>query len=272
MENYNMKPQKLPLSVFIIARNEEERLAKAINSVREFADEIIVVEYGSIDNTVDIAKNAGATVLHNEWNGYGAQKIFGENQCKHKWILNIDADEEISNELAEEIKYLFISESVDDFVGYKMRITNVLWNEKKPKPFAVYINRIRLYNTKKAGFRNSTVHDCVIIDSIKEGCSEEKKLTKQLAGRILHRSILSLEQLVAKINQYSTMTAMDSVENGRKTSNIKIIFAYPLVFIQQYIIKRYFIYGIDGFVLSIIHAFGKVLKYAKIKELQDKRA
>jgi glycosyltransferase involved in cell wall biosynthesis len=267
-----MKLQKLPLSVFIIARNEEERLATAINSVQEFADEIIVSEYGSTDNTIDIAKKAGATVVHNKWTGYGAQKIFGENQCKHKWILNIDADEEISKILAGEIQYLFESESIDDFVGYNMRITNVLWDEKKPKPFAVYINRIRLYNKNRAGFRNSTVHDCVIIDNIKEGSTEEKKLTKQLTGRVLHRSILSLEQLVAKINKNSTMTAMDSVTNGGITSRIKIIFAFPLVFIQQYLFKRYLIYGTAGFVISIIHAFGKVLKYAKIKELQNKRA
>jgi glycosyltransferase involved in cell wall biosynthesis len=266
-----MKQLKLPLSVFIIAKNEEDRIEKAINSVQKFADEIIVVEYGSIDNTVGVAKKAGATVVHNQWNGYGAQKIFGESQCKHKWILNIDADEEISKILAGEIRYLFESESLDNFVGYKMRITNVLWHEKTPKSFAVYINRIRLYNKRKAGFRNSTVHDCVIIDNIREGSAEEKKLTKQLTGRVLHRSILSLEQVVAKINKYSTMTAMDSVKNGEITSWIKIIFSFPLVFIQQYIFKRYLIYGIEGFVISMIHAFGKVLKYAKIKELQNRR-
>jgi glycosyltransferase involved in cell wall biosynthesis len=258
---------KLPLSVFIIAKDEEKRIAQTINSVKSFADEIIVVEDGSKDNTVMVAEKAGAKVVHNKWQGYGPQKIFGEKLCKNNWVLNIDADEEVTGELTDEIINLLTKKKVDQYTGYKIKITNTLWYEKKPRWFANHINRIRLYDKRKAGFRNSTVHDCVLIDGVKEGSKEEKKLTKQLKKRIIHRSIVSIEQKISKIDFYSTMQAANAVAKGKKGSAIKVIFGFPVFFFKYYFLKRYFIYGIDGIALSNIDAFANFLKYYKIKDL-----
>lgn len=104
---------KLPISVFIIAKNEEDRIFSVINAVKDFAEEILVIDSYSDDNTVKIAENAGAKVVQNKWNGYGPQKVFGENLCKNKWILNIDADEEVTKDLALEIKKLFLNEDFE---------------------------------------------------------------------------------------------------------------------------------------------------------------
>ncbi|MCD4721465.1 MAG: glycosyltransferase family 2 protein [Desulfobacula sp.] len=261
---------KIPLSVFIIAKNEEKRIFKTIDAVKNFADEIIVVEDGSTDNTVETAEKAGAKVVHNKWKGYGPQKKFGENLCKNKWVLSIDADEEVTSELADEIIELFTKKNSDkhcEFSGYKIKITNTLWYEKRPNRFAGYINRIRLYDKSKAGFKNSTVHDCVIIKDVAENSREEQKRTKQLKNIIIHRPIISIEQKISKINFYSTLQAENAILKRKKSSTLKITFGFTAIFFKYYILKRYFIYGIDGIALSMIDAFAQFLKYYKIKEL-----
>ena len=136
---------KLPISVFIITKNESDRIANVINLVKEIADEILVIDSGSEDETCKIASNAGATVIFNEWKGYGQQKIFGENKCKNDWILNIDADEEVSKELCEEIKEIFFTKKHENFYGFRVKIVNKFRFEKKPQKLAYYYNQFRLY-------------------------------------------------------------------------------------------------------------------------------
>src|SRR6185295_8481625 len=89
--------------VFIITKDEEERLHFAINSVKDWVDEVIVIDSGSQDKTLEIARELGAKVTSHEWRGFGQQKIFGEGLCKNKWVLNIDADEEITEEVKQNI-------------------------------------------------------------------------------------------------------------------------------------------------------------------------
>ena len=99
----------LPISVFIIAQDEEDRIAYTINSVKGWVREIIVIDSGSKDNTVKLCEDLGAKTFFNEWEGYGKQKIFGEQQCQEDWILNLDADEAISDNLKSEIMTVFCS-------------------------------------------------------------------------------------------------------------------------------------------------------------------
>jgi glycosyltransferase involved in cell wall biosynthesis len=96
-----------PLSVFIIARDEADRITRTLEAVSALSDDIIVIDSGSRDGTVALAKEAGARVIHNEWPGYGQQKRFAEQQCRHNWMLNLDADEVVPPELAGEIAALF---------------------------------------------------------------------------------------------------------------------------------------------------------------------
>ena len=106
---------KPPISVFIITKNEADRIIPIINAIKDIADEILVIDSGSTDKTVEIASGLGAKVVYNQWVGYGPQKVFGENLCHNNWILNIDADEEVSEELALEIKHLFFENKQDQF-------------------------------------------------------------------------------------------------------------------------------------------------------------
>ncbi len=261
----------LPLSVFIIAKDEEARILTAVNSVIQFVDEVIVVEFGSKDKTVEIAKAAGARVVHNKWAGYGQQKIFGESLCRNKWILNIDADEEVTQELALEIQRMFYTGNVEAKCGYRIKIANTFWFEEKPRKLAYYSNQTRLYNKERAGFRNSSVHDCVIIDGVRDKTIAERKFIGQLRHKISHRSFLSIFQWTEKINEYSSMQAENAIKNGKKTSAIKVTFGMVFSFFQAYFLQRFFIYGLYGIVFSSIYAYARMMKYSKILELNDRK-
>ena len=257
--------KKLPISVFIIAKNEEDRIADAINSVKDFADEILVIDSGSEDRTAEIANNLGAKVIFNAWRGYGPQKVFGECTCKNKWILNIDADEKLSTELVKEIRNLFVDNSQNKYYGYRIKIVNQFFNENKPKKFSYYYNQLRLYNKDFAGFKNSKIHDSVELKS-----SDNKNKIKNLKNIIAHESFRSYQHWIDKINSYSQMQALDALAKGKNVSVIKILIMPILAFLKGYFVRRYFIYGLNGLIYSYIFAFGRTIKMIKIRAIFDK--
>ncbi len=249
------------ISVFIITKNEADRIFEVINAVKEIADEILVIDSGSEDKTCEIAAKAGAKIMFNSWQGYGAQKIFGENQCRNKWILNIDADEEVSQDLCHEIKSIFAQNLQENFYGFRIKITNKFRFEKKPKKLAYFYNQLRLYNKDFAGFKNSAVHDSV---ELRE--SNPTKIS-QLKNIIYHQSFRSFSHWIDKINSYSQMQAADSFKKGKCPSFLKIIFIPTFAFLKAYLVRRYFIYGFDGIIYSYLFAFSRFAKAIKTREL-----
>lgn len=250
-----------PISVFIITKNEANRIAEVINAVKEIADEILVIDSGSDDKTCDIAVQAGAKVMFNKWSGYGAQKIFGENQCRNQWILNIDADEEVSKELSTEIKKVFSQKIEQNIAGFRIKIVNKFPFEKKPKKLAYYYNQFRLYNKDFAGFKNSIVHDSV---ELKE---KNPAQILQLQNIIYHQSFRSYSHWIEKLNSYSQMQAQDALKKGKCPSPLKIFFTMPAAFFKAFFVRRYFIYAFDGFIYSALFAFSRFAKVIKIREL-----
>lgn len=255
---------KLPVSVFIITRDEEERLPLAVNSVKGWVDEIIVIDSGSTDRTCEIAKEMGARVVFNEWRGYGAQKIFGENLCRNNWVLNIDADEEISAEVKSNILKLFENGREPDEAAFKMYWKMLFLTQKKPPKMGVTASFIRLYNKEKAGFRDSTIHDSVILKG-------DGKIGV-ISGYVNHRCFKSLKHWADKINSYSTMQAEEWVSKNRPMPSIRIVYEPFFAFFKSYLIRRYFLYGIDGFMASIMYAYSKTLRLAKVRELYKIRS
>ncbi len=252
---------KNPLSVFIITKNEADRISEVILAVKEIADEILVIDSGSVDGTVEIAAKLGAKVIFNEWQGYGLQKVFGENQCRNKWILNIDADEEVSKELAAEIKDIFSKNLQENFFGFRVKIVNKFRFETKPKKFAYYYNQFRLYDKDYAGFNPSAVHDSV---ELKTG---DLNKIGQLKNIIYHQSFRSYNHWIEKINSYSQMQAFDSLKKNKCPSEIKILLTPLFAFFKAYIVRRYFIYGFEGIVYSRLFAFSRFAKAIKTREL-----
>jgi len=255
-----------PISVFIIAKNEADRIAEVINAAKKIADEILVIDSGSSDDTCALAMRNGAKVLFNEWNGYGAQKIFGENQCRNKWVLNIDADEEISPQLADEISEIFSGKISQNIAGFRIKIVNKFRFEKKPKCGAYFYNQFRLYNKELAGFKNSTVHDSVELKNPNHG------EIKQLNHIIYHQSFRSFSHWIEKINSYSQMQAIDAFKKGKKPSALKVFFTPFLAFCKAFFLRRYFIYGFNGVIYSSLFAFSRFAKGIKTRELFQEKS
>ena len=253
---------KIPLSVFIITKNEADRIATSIKSVINIAEEIIVIDSGSTDNTCKIAEELGAKVFFNQWNGFGEQKVFGEKKCLNPWILNIDADEELSFELSEEITKLINHSKDSDIIGYKIKIVNKFHFEEKPNKFAYYYNQLRLYKPHYAGFSNSPVHDSVLL-------KDKTAINKigQCQNIIFHQSFRSFQHWIEKINFYSELQALDAWKKGKNISTIKIIISPILAFFKALIIRRYICYGSQGIIYSLLFAFSRFAKMIKIREI-----
>ncbi len=254
---------KLPISVFIITKDEEERLPLAINSVKNWVDEVIVIDSGSKDKTCNIAEGLGAKVVFNEWKGYGQQKIFGESLCKNKWVLNIDADEEISEEVKNNILKLFENVDGPDEACFMMKWKMLFLTQEKPPAVGVTGKFIRLYNKEKAGFRDSTIHDSVVLRTGGK--------TGNIEGYVNHRCFKSLSHWADKINSYSTMQAEEWIAKNRPMPNLRIIFEPLFAFMKSFILRKYFLYGIDGFMASLMYSYSKTLRLAKIRELYKMR-
>ncbi|AEV39834.1 Beta 1,4 glucosyltransferase (plasmid) [Pseudovibrio sp. FO-BEG1] len=249
---------KLPISAFIISQNEEDRILKAINSLKSWVDEVIVVDSGSTDKTVEVAENAGAKVIYNKWNGYGEQKRFAEDQCQNTWLLNIDADEEITPALAIEIKNLF--QPVPQHDIFKVHIVDVFPHEKTAKPWAYGYWQYRLYNREKGRFSTSSVHDTVR--------PNEGAVTSKLKGKVDHRSQRSIQFAVEKLNRYSDMQVRDMISRGRQVSKFRLLSEFPISFLKSYILRRGFLYGLWGVVDAHNYAYSRFIRLAKFYQYQ----
>lgn len=254
---------RLPISAFIIAKNEADRIGWTIRSVIDWVDEVIVIDSGSTDETVRLAEGLGARVIHNDWPGYGPQKVFGERQCRNSWLLNIDADEEISRALAEEILAMFRDGSEPAKKAYRLDIRLMGRFQNRPCRFAPSNAPIRLYHRDFAGFKDSSVHDSVVF---KPDAPANLRCVGQCRGIVVHRSFRSYQHAVEKINDYTSMLADDMVSSGRKPSVGKIIVTPFASFLKAYFLRRYILLGLDGFIESMIYASSRTLRLAKARE------
>lgn len=257
------------LSAFIITKNEAHRIKQAIDSVKDIVSEVIVVDSGSTDETVEIAKSLGAKVVFNEWPGYVKQKSYAESLCKNDWVLNIDADEELTEDLQGEIKFIFGSKEQDRYLAYEIDFIILHRKDTKPRYMAPSNKFIRIYDKNYCSFSNtvgSTTKDAV---SFNKNVSSENKIYT-LNGKAYHRSGTSIEQLTAKANFYSSEQAKDIGNSKRHISAMRVAFELPFCFLKAFFKRRYFVFGFDGFVDSMIFAFARFLRMAKARENQQK--
>ncbi len=248
---------RLPLSVFIIAKNEADRVGLAIASVKDWVDEVVVVDSGSDDATVALSEALGATTCFRAWQGYGPQKIHGESICRNDWVLNLDADEEISPALRDEIILLFaLGEPACS--AYRLWRTELYNFHDQPHRWAPATDWVRLYRRDKAGYKDSPVHDSVVVREGKLG---------QLKGRMFHRSFRSYHHHVDKVNTNSDGQARELFKKGRNPSWLVLLLTPPLAFFKSLILRREIVNGIDGVMISYMFAFQRFIRLAKTREL-----
>jgi glycosyltransferase involved in cell wall biosynthesis len=246
---------KTPISVFIIAKNEADRIPLAIQSVRDWVDEVLVIDSGSTDDTVRVSAALGATTHFREWTGYGPQKVHGESLCRNDWLLNIDADEEISPALRDEICALFSQEP--RHAAYTVPILPLYNFQQRAHRWTAHHHPVRMYRKSCAGFKDSTVHDTVVV---------RKGTVGHLRGMVNHRSFRSLTHHVDKVNFYSSAQAEDRFAKKREPSLFALLLTPPLAFLKSYFLRREFMNGIDGVVVSYMFAFQRFIRLAKTRE------
>ncbi len=251
--------EKLPkLSVITLALNEEHNIGDCLEGVK-WADEIIVVDSGSTDKTVELAKQYTSKVLTVEWKGYGATKNFALQQTTGDWILWLDADERVPEELAAEMQTT-IREDNSAYAGYDVA-RRAYFLGKWIKHCGWYPGRVtRLFRKSKSHFTESCVHEQIIVDG-KIG---------ELRNDLLHFTDPNLQHYFHKFNRYTSLAAQDVNSSGRRFSLYDILVRPPFLFFKMYILKRGFLDGIEGFVLCVVSSAYVFTKYAKLWEIQNK--
>jgi glycosyltransferase involved in cell wall biosynthesis len=246
----------MTLSVCIITLNEEANIVRTLESVRAFAAEIIIVDSGSTDATVALARERGAQVFVEPWKGFAAQKNSALGKASCDWVLSLDADEEVSPELAASIKEL-LGCAAPQFAGYAMNRRNLFlgrWIRHSgyyPDP------KLRLIRRGAAQFELRAVHEDIKMAG-KPG---------HLDGDLIHHAYPSLESFIEHANRYSSLGAEMVVEQGPVGFSFFNIVVRPLVrFLYSYLFRLGFLDGREGLLVLMTHAGYVSWKYAKAWE------
>lgn len=242
------------ISTVIITQDEEVRTAKAIISCQAFSDEIIVVDGGSKDSTVQRAQELGCKVFVNPWPGYAKQRRFGIDQAQHDWVFMIDSDEVVSEELAQSIAAwkrtqtlkadAFSVDRIGDFLGK--------WLTSR----ADY--QIRLFN--KTVFQ---VTDVLVHESVDPGDNP----VIQLEGVLWHFGFRSLSDHVIRFNQYTDLEAQRDYLVGKRFSLARLLLKPPARFVQVYLVHKLYSKGLAGLSVAMLKVYYDLLKEIKLYEL-----
>jgi glycosyltransferase involved in cell wall biosynthesis len=245
------------ISAIIITLNEERNIARCLQSLHSVADEIIVVDSGSTDNTQAICHEHGAKFIQQAWLGYGAQKQFATQQAANKWILNIDADEALSPALAAEISHIF-KHGAPEHQAYQIPFTLCFMGREFNKTREKHL---RLFNREYGAFSNAIIHEGVKMQS---GAA-----IGRLRGRMMHYSFASVEHVLGKINAYSTMRATADFHKGK--CRCRALLLLPVMagkFLLTYMLRGYLRYGYAGLLWSLLAAHYKMACWCKCLELR----
>lgn len=220
-----------------------------------FSDQVVIVDSGSTDKTLDIASEYKCDVFIEEWKGFGAQKQSAIDKCRNPWVLVLDADERVSAETAEKITE--ICRSPGSAAGYSFPRKN-FFQGKWIRHMGWWPDRVvRLFRNGLGRMSDNVVHEAVVID----GRIEE------LDCPIEHFTESSLSRILLKIDQYSTLGAEQEFRKGKRCSVWEAAIRAELAFFQNYIIRLGFLDGQQGFTLSMTDAINKFAKYAKLSAL-----
>lgn len=249
-----LKSKKLPVSVMVITKNEEKRLVSCLESV-SFAEDIVVLDSGSQDKTIEIAKSLGCRVFVEEWKGFGLQKQSAVGKTLYRWVLSLDADERIPPETAK-----VISQVVQDpkAQAYSFPRKN-FFHEKWIKHCGWWPDRvIRLFDKDKGRFKPVMVHESWV--------TEGKVINLNVP--IEHYSFENYSHMINKLNQFSTAAARQLFEEGVRVTPFSPFLHGWWMFIRSYFLRLGILDGFDGFIISLLNAGGSFFKYARLLEFQ----
>lgn len=247
------------VSVAVVALNEEERLRACLESV-VWAEELVVVDAGSSDKTVAIAREFTDRVHFRAWDGYGAQKNFALGQCHGDWILSLDADERVSEALREEIRTT-LQGGPGGAAGFFLPRQN-LFQGRWVRHGGLYPDwQLRLFRRGRGAFVERAVHESVRVDGP----------TARLRAPLIHESYRSVADAVGRLNRYSDLAAAELCAAGRGGSPVDLLARPVWRFVSMYVLRTGFLDGWRGLVLAGLHAHYVFLRAAKVRELRSER-
>jgi glycosyltransferase involved in cell wall biosynthesis len=247
------------VSATIIVLNEEKNIRDCLESVG-WADEIIVSDTGSTDKTVELCQSFGARVYQDRWRGYGAQKNLCAERARNDWILNIDADERVTPGLKAEI-----STVLENGAGARQR-TDGYYIPRKNFFGAKWIRHcgwwpdynLRLYRRSSGRFAEKLVHEAVEVDGTKG----------YLKNPLVHRTYEDVPDYLERMERYSTLAAEQMLLDGRGPRALDILMRPTFTFLKMFVLKRGFLDGGTGLLLSMLYASYTKAKYTKLREMK----
>lgn len=250
-----MSVARRPLSAVLIALNEERRIAACLESL-SFADEIVVVDSGSTDRTLEIARRYTDRVETRPWHGFGPQKQAAVGLARNDLVLNVDCDERVTPELAREIASLLAAPRLEaaysiprrNFLGGK----EIRWCGWAPDRI------VRLFDRTRAGFTDAAVHETVVA----------RGEVVPLRHPLLHLSFDGFADLVAKMNRYTDLGARDLHARGKRFRVADVTLRPAFAFLRTYLLRLGFLDGVEGFEVAAANAFSTFAKYAKLRDLE----
>lgn len=256
MQNATSPIDRSPLSVAVITQNEAENLPTCLESVA-FAEQIVVVDSGSTDQSIDIARSFGAEIFIEPWRGgFGAQKQFALDRCRHRWILVLDADERIPPETAKVIKDI-VTAALPAAAGYSFPRKN-FFQGRWVKHAGWWPDRIvRLFQKDLGRMTEAIVHEAIAVNGP----------VKELDVPIEHYTESRLSALLLKIDKYSTLGAQEAFAAGRRSTAGSAMCRACATFMQDYLLRLGFLDGPQGLTLAMTDAVNKFFKYAKLADL-----
>ncbi len=246
----------MKLTATIITLNEEANIRDCLESLA-FVDEIVVLDSGSDDRTREICTEfPKVRFLERDWQGFGRQKNLAAEEASNDWILNIDADERVSDQLRDSL----LAADLDAHAGFKMARENY-FGQKWVKHCGWYPDlNLRLYDRRRCRFNEREVHEAV-------QCPGQPGL---LEGNLVHYTYRDIGDYLRRMDRYSSLAAGEIVSGHRSASMVDLLFRPPLTFIKMYLLRGGMFDGYTGFLLSVLYANYTFVKYAKARELRSR--
>ncbi|MDB5251443.1 MAG: hypothetical protein JWP27_612 [Flaviaesturariibacter sp.] len=246
------------LSVVIICKNEEETIGRTVASVRSVSSDIVVYDSGSTDGTLAILRNLGITPQHGDWEGFGTSRKAATACAKNDWVLTVDADEWLSEALAEEIGELSLDQET---TVYRIHLNNHMGSRLIQWGAWGGDYRIRLFNKRFVSWNDSLIHEKLVLPA--------GTVQKTLKGSIEHRTARSFDDFRKKLESYALLTARQYADKGKRATWLRLHVSPLYTFLKNYLLRLGFLDGGAGWRLSAMMSVYTRKKYRHLKRLQD---
>jgi glycosyltransferase involved in cell wall biosynthesis len=237
------------LSAILITRNEERDIGRTLDALA-FVDEVVVVDSGSTDRTVELCTARGARVVTQPFLGYGPQKRLAVSLASNDWVLCMDADEVVTPALARSIQDLLSREDEPPCAAYRLPFRVVFMG--RALVHGARETHVRLFDRRRANWDEAQVHERVVVQGA----------VGTLRGHVLHETAKTISEAIEKLDRYTTRAAEE--RRGRPTRGaLALLVSGAFTFFKHYVLRRNFLNGVPGFTWSMLFAVGSVVKYAK---------